>query len=71
MTCTASQTITQADIDAGSYLNTSCVDAAGATQACDSEDVPAVQSPALAIEKTVRRSTVTRRRRSRSMRRAT
>ena len=53
MTCTASHTITQADIDAGSYLNTSCVDATGATQACDSEDVPAVQSPALSIEKSV------------------
>ena len=53
MTCTASHTITQADIDAGSYLNTSCVDAAGATQACDSEDVPAGSSPALSIAKTV------------------
>ena len=53
MTCTASHTITQADIDAGSYLNTSCVDATGATQACAGEDVPAVQTPALSIEKTV------------------
>ena len=26
MTCTATHTVTQADIDAGSYLNTACVD---------------------------------------------
>ncbi len=39
MTCTASHTITQADLDAGHYLNTACVDATGATAACDSADV--------------------------------
>ena len=52
MTCTASHTITQADIDAGHYANTSCVNATGATQACDSEDVTAVKNPALSITKT-------------------
>ncbi len=51
MTCTASHTITQANIDAGSYLNTSCVGAARTIQACDSEEVPAVQSPAISITK--------------------
>jgi uncharacterized repeat protein (TIGR01451 family) len=39
MNCTATHTITQADIDAGHYLNTACVDASGATQACDTADV--------------------------------
>ena len=39
ITCTASHTITQADIDAGHYLNTACVDATGATQACSGVDV--------------------------------
>ena len=36
MTCTATHTVTQADIDAGHYANTACVDdgAAGAAQAC-------------------------------------
>ncbi len=52
MTCTASHTITQADIDAGHYANTSCVNATGATQACDSEDVTAEKNPALSITKT-------------------
>ena len=41
MLCTASHTITQADIDAGSFLNTACVDdgAGGANQACENEEV--------------------------------
>ncbi len=43
MTCTASHTITQADIDAGSYFNAACVDdgAGGAAEACDDVDPPA------------------------------
>ena len=42
MTCTGTHTVTQADIDAGHYANTACVDdgAAGAAQACASKDVP-------------------------------
>src|SRR6185503_11089569 len=42
--CTASHKVTQADIDAGSYLNTACVDDAmgaedtGADEACDDEN---------------------------------
>ena len=49
ITCTASHTITQADIDAGHYLNTACVDATGATQACSGVDVLAAT---LTIDKT-------------------
>jgi uncharacterized repeat protein (TIGR01451 family) len=53
MTCTASHTVTQADIDAGHYLNTACVDdgEGGAAQACDDADVPSVKNPHLTITK--------------------
>ena len=53
MSCTATHTVTQADLDAGHYANTACVDdgAGGAAQQCASEDVPAVQTPALSITK--------------------
>ena len=53
MTCTATHTVTQADLDAGHYANQACVDdgAGGAAQQCASKDVPAVQAPALTITK--------------------
>ena len=53
MTCSATHTVTQADIDAGHYANTACVDdgANGAAQACASQYVPAVQTPHLSITK--------------------
>ncbi len=53
ITCTASHTITQADIDAGSYFNAACVDdgADGATEACDDVTTPADQNPHLTISK--------------------
>ena len=53
LTCTATHTITQADIDAGSYLNTACVDdgQGGAAEVCDDADVPSVKTPALSITK--------------------
>src|SRR5205085_2668898 len=53
MTCTASHTITQADIDAGSYYNQACVDdgAGGAAQACDDVTTPGTQNPHLSISK--------------------
>ena len=51
--CTASHTITQADIDAGSFFNEACVDdgALGAAEACD--DVTTVGKPRLIIIKHV------------------
>ena len=52
MTCTATHTITQADLDAGHYANTACVNATGAAQKCDDEDVPGVKTPALSLVKT-------------------
>ncbi|HEY8635977.1 MAG TPA: hypothetical protein VIL81_01835, partial [Candidatus Limnocylindrales bacterium] len=55
--CTANHTVTQADIDAGHYLNTACVDATGATQACDDADVNADQNPSLSIVKDATEST--------------
>jgi uncharacterized repeat protein (TIGR01451 family) len=51
MSCPATHTITQADIDAGHYLNTACVDATGATQACAEADVPATSNSGLSITK--------------------
>jgi uncharacterized repeat protein (TIGR01451 family) len=53
LSCTASHTITQTDIDAGSFYNQACVDdgTGGATQACDDVTTPGTQSPALTITK--------------------
>jgi len=53
ITCTATHTVTQADIDAGSYLNQACVDdgAGGAAQACDDVTTPSVKNPALSLTK--------------------
>jgi uncharacterized repeat protein (TIGR01451 family) len=53
MTCTATHTVTQADLDAGHYANTACADdgAGGAAQACASKDVPGTQTPLLSITK--------------------
>ena len=49
MTCTASHTVTQADIDAGSYSNTACVDdgAGGAAEACDDVGRPGTRTRAV------------------------
>jgi len=53
LTCAATHTVTQADIDAGHYLNTACVDdgPGGAVQVCDDVDVPADQNPSILIVK--------------------
>ena len=49
--CTGTHTITQADLDAGSFLNTSCADSNETTEACDDETVTADDNPALTIDK--------------------
>ncbi len=51
LVCTASHTVTQADIDAGHYFNQACVNASGVDQACDDVDVPSAKNPALTIVK--------------------
>ena len=51
--CTATHTVSQADLDAGHWANTACVDDGplGAPQVCDDEDVPGDQKPQLSIMK--------------------
>ena len=46
MSCTATHTITAADVTAGHYSNTACVDDGpnGAQQACASKDIPSVKA---------------------------
>jgi uncharacterized repeat protein (TIGR01451 family) len=53
MTCSATYTIQQSDLDAGSYKNTACVDdgAGGAASVCADKTVQADQRPHLAIDK--------------------
>ena len=53
MTCTASHTITQADLTAGSYYNQACVDDGpnGAAQACDDVTTQGTQKKTLSIIK--------------------
>ena len=53
LNCTATHTVTQADLNAGHWANTACVDDGdgGAAQVCAPEDVPALQNPHLAITK--------------------
>nr|MBN1229438.1 DUF11 domain-containing protein [Anaerolineae bacterium] len=55
MICTATHTVTQADLDAGHWANTSCVDDGpeGAPEVCDDEDVPGDKNPAIDVEKYV------------------
>ena len=54
ITCSATHAINQADIDAGHYLNTACVDdgAGGAAAICADANVPAVSNKLLTILKT-------------------
>jgi hypothetical protein len=51
--CTASHTVTQADLDAGHFANQACVDdgQGNAAEACDDVDTPGDQNPELSIEK--------------------
>ena len=52
MTCHATYTITQADLDAGSVTNTAQAHANGTDSNTDQKTVTAVQSPALHLDKT-------------------
>jgi uncharacterized repeat protein (TIGR01451 family) len=54
LSCTASHTITQTDIDAGSFYNQACVDdgTGGAAQACDDVTTPGTQTKTLSLTKT-------------------
>ena len=53
--CSASHTITQEDLDAGTYFNQACANdgAGGAEEDCDEVDTPGEKTPALEIDKTV------------------
>ncbi len=59
MSCAATHTVTQADLDAGHWANTACADdgADGAAKVCADEDVPADQNPAITLVKTATPST--------------
>ena len=58
ITCTGTHTITQADLDAGKFDDTACVDdgAGGAAQACKDLSTPGTKNPHLAITKTATES---------------
>ena len=53
ISCTASHTVTQEDIDAGSFWNQACVDdgQGGADKACDDVTTTGEQNPELSIDK--------------------
>src|SRR5258706_5378235 len=53
ITCTASHTITQADLDAGTFYNQACVDdgAGGAAGVCADVTTPGTQNPAIDLIK--------------------
>ncbi len=52
ITCSGSHTITQADLDAGTFANTACATRDGATEVCDTETVTGEKKPALSLVKT-------------------
>ena len=51
ITCTASHTVTQADLDAGTYFNRACATATGGTSDCGDVTTPGDQNPALDVVK--------------------
>jgi uncharacterized repeat protein (TIGR01451 family) len=52
ITCSASYTVTQADIDAGQVSNTASASSGATTSPTDRVDVPAVQTPSMSMVKT-------------------
>jgi uncharacterized repeat protein (TIGR01451 family) len=51
--CTATHTVTQADVDAGSYTNVALADSNQTDPASDEETVQITQNPSLSVSKTV------------------
>jgi uncharacterized repeat protein (TIGR01451 family) len=51
ITCSASHTVTQADIDAGAVINTASAASGSTTSPTDQVTVPAVQAPAMTVVK--------------------
>src|SRR4051794_24176174 len=52
-TCTATHTVTQADLDAGSVVNVATADSGETDQVTDTVSMPATQNPGLSLEKSI------------------
>jgi uncharacterized repeat protein (TIGR01451 family) len=56
--CTGSYTVTQADLDKGSVLNTACADSDQTPEKCDDVDIPGTRSLSLTVDKTADKAIV-------------